>query len=177
MRSLVHLVLAVALACCALATTLERLTLDEMVQKSTAIIRGRVLDSTTVQRGNIAYTVYRLQVSERLKGGPGAATAEVYLPGGTIGGYRQSFAGTPQLDRGAEYVVFLWTSPKGITQAVGLGQGVFDVKTSTAGETILSRGPLEAEVLDAAGKRIADQGLKLTLSRLRATAAALEAQK
>lgn len=174
MRPLVQFVLAVSLACSAVATTLERLTLDEMIQKSTAIVRGKVLDSSAVQRGNIVYTVYRLQVSERIKGGTGSATAEVYLPGGTIAGYRQSFAGTPQMDRGAEYVVFLWTSPKGIPQVVGLGQGVFDVKTSATGETILSRGPLEAEVLTPAGQPVVDQGLKLTLDRLRAAA---EAQK
>lgn len=176
MRPLVQFVLAVSLACSAMATTLERLTLGEMIQKSTAIVRGKVLGFSTVQRGNIIYTVYRLQVSERIKGGTGSATAEIYLPGGTIAGHRQSFAGTPQMDRGAEYVVFLWTSPKGIPQAVGLGQGVFDVRMSAAGETILSRGPLEAEVLDPAGKKVTDQGLKLTLTRLRSSAAA-EAQK
>lgn len=172
MRLLVQSVLAVALALAAWATTLERLTLDEMILKSTAIVRGTVLESSAVQRGNIIYTVYRLQVSERIKGGSSASTTEIYLPGGAIGGFRQSFAGTPQLNRGAEYVVFLWTSPKGIPQAVGLGQGVFDVKSSSTGELILSRGPLEAEVLDAAGKPVTDLGLKLTLNSLRASAAA-----
>jgi hypothetical protein len=165
------------LALSSLATTLERLSLDEMIQRSTAIVRGKVLDSTTVQRGNMVYTVYRLQVTERIKGGAGTASTEVYLPGGAIGGYRQSFAGTPQMIRGSEYVVFLWISPKGIPQVVGLGQGVFDVKASVTGETVLSRGPLEAEVLDASGKQVNDQGLKLTLNRLRLSAAAAEAAK
>ena len=177
MRPLVQFVLAVSLACSALATTLERLTLDEMIAKSTAIVRGKVLDSSTVQRGNVVYTIYRLQVTERLKGGTGPTTAEVYLPGGSLGGYRQSFAGTPQMDRGAEYVVFLWMSPKGIPQVVGLGQGVFDVRSSASGETILSRGPLEAEVLAPSGQPITDQGLKLTMSRLRTATAAAEAKK
>ena len=177
MKPLVQFVLAVSLACTALATTLERLTLDEMIQKSTAIVRGKVLDFSTVQRGNIVYTVYRLQVSERLKGGAGPGTTEVFLPGGTINGFRQSFAGTPQMERGAEYVVFVWVSPKGIPQVVGLGQGVFDVKMSASGQTILSRGPLEAEVLTASGQPVVDQGLKLTLDRLRTSAAAAEARK
>jgi len=177
MRPLVQFVLAIALPCSAMATTLERLTLDEMIQKSTSIVRGKVLDSSTVQRGNIVYTVYRLQVSERIKGGTGPATAEVYLPGGAIGGYRQSFAGTPQLQRASEYVVFIWVSPKGIPQVVGLGQGVFDVKIGARGQTVLSRGPLEAEVLAPSGAPVVDQGLKLTLERLRTSAAAMEAQK
>ena len=177
MRPLVQFVLAVSLACSALATTLERLTLDEMIQKSTAIVRGKVLDFSTVQRGNVVYTVYRLQVAERIKGGAGPATTEIYLPGGAIAGYRQSFAGTPQMNRGADYVVFVWVSPKGVPQVVGLGQGLFDVKLSTTGETILSRGPLEAEVLSPSGKPVDDQGLKLTLERLRTSAAAAEAKK
>ncbi len=176
MRQLVHLGLLFALALTAMATTLERLTLDQMVAKSTMIVRGKVLDAASQRRGSIIYTVYRLSVTERIKGATGQSVVEVYLPGGTYGGYRQTFAGTPVLTAGAEYVVFIWASPKSTNEVIGLGQGVFDVKLGSTGELVLSRGPLEADVVDALGRKVDDQGYKLTLQKLRATAARMGAQ-
>jgi hypothetical protein len=115
--------------------------------------------------------VYRLKVSEVVKGSAGSSSVEVYVPGGTYNGYRQSFAGSPVMDTGAEYVVFIWTSPKGTNQAIGLGQGVFDVKLSASGEPVLSRGILDAQMVDSSGQAVDDQGMKLTLSGLRQTVA------
>ncbi|MBI5280389.1 MAG: hypothetical protein HY858_01815 [Candidatus Solibacter usitatus] len=177
MRILLQFGIAALLAGMVSATTLERLTLEDMVQKSMSIVRGRVLDSTSVQRGNVIYTVYRLQVSERLKGAGGASSVEVYVPGGAKAGYRQSFAGSPVMETGAEYVVFIWTSPRGINQAIGMGQGVFDVKAKPGSETVLSRGTLDAQMVDATGRAVEDQGLKLTLGRLRQVVTQAEASK
>lgn len=174
--------LLIALICTlvpAWATTLEKLSVDDMVSKSTAIVRGRSLGSATTQRGSVIYTVYRLQVTEVLKGSS-SATTEVYVPGGIYGGFKQSFAGSPALVPNTDYVIFLWTSPKGVTQVIGLGQGVFEVKASATGEAVLSRGPLEADMVDGTGRSVEDQGLKLTLGRLtqrvRALAPRREAQ-
>lgn len=166
MRPALHLALLCTLVP-AWATTLEKLSVDDMVQRSTAIVRGRALGSATAQRGNVIYTVYRVQVSEVLKGAYSAGVTEVYVPGGVYGGYRQSFAGSPSLSAGADYVIFLWVSPKGIPQVIGLGQGVFEVKTGASGEVVLARGALDADMVDGAGREVQDQGLKLTLGRLR----------
>jgi hypothetical protein len=165
MRPALHLALLCALAPAG-ATTLEKLSVDDMVQKSTSIVRGRALGATSTQRGSIIYTVYRVQIAEVLKGSIAAGTTEVFVPGGSFNGLRQSFAGSPSLATGTEYVIFLWTSPKGIPQVIGLGQGVFEVKLSASGEKILSRGPIDADFLDASGQHVHDDGLKLTLSRL-----------
>jgi hypothetical protein len=172
MRPALHIALLCALAPL-WATTLEKLSVDEMVQKSTAIVRGRSIGSATTRRGSVIYTVYRLQVSEVLKGSLSTGATEVYVPGGVYAGLRQSFAGSPALAAGADYVIFLWTSPSGITQVIGLGQGVFEVKLSAAGESVLSRGPLDADLVDATGRSVADQGLKLTLGRLQQRVRAL----
>lgn len=153
------------------ATTLEKMPVDDMARKSTAIVRGRLSGTGAgAQRGSVIYTVYRLQVSEILKGNVGP-TAEVFVPGGSFGGYRQSFAGSPVLEQGVEYVVFLWTSPKGVTQVIGLGQGVFEVKLGASGEAMLTRGPVDAQFVDATGRPVEDAGLKLTLSGLKQTVA------
>lgn len=167
MRTLLQAVLTLALVASGFATTLERLSVDEMIQKSTSIVRGRVIDVSTVQRGNLIYTVYRLSIVERLKGVSTASTTDVYVPGGAINGYRQTFAGSPVLGTGSDYVVFIWTSPRGINQLIGLGQGIFEVKASASGESVLSRGPLDADVVDSTGRSVTDQGVKLSLTNLR----------
>ena len=93
-----------------------------MINQSTAIVRARVTGSYGATRGQIIYTFYQAQVTDRWKGS-GQGTVEIALPGGTANGYRQSFPGTPQLTEGKEYVFFLWTSKSGLTQIIGLTQG------------------------------------------------------
>src|SRR5436309_225500 len=65
--------------------TLERLTLDDMIAKSTVIVRGRVTDSWAAFTGSIIYTHYQLEISETFKGA-GANRLEVVVTGGTADG-------------------------------------------------------------------------------------------
>src|SRR5450759_2270431 len=100
------------------AATLEQLSFDEMVEKSTAIVRGRVVGSYTTSKGSLIYTHYRVLVSERWKG-PAASEADLVVPGGTLGRSVQSFPGAPKLAPGADYVLFLWTAKSGLTHIIG----------------------------------------------------------
>ena len=85
--------------------TLERLTLDDLTAKSTAIVRGKVISSF---RGPIIYTHYQVQVSEQPKGTSGSSL-EVVVPGGTANNLRQIYSGAPELNLGGEFGLFLWT--------------------------------------------------------------------
>jgi hypothetical protein len=147
------------------ATSLEKLSMEQLVERSTAIVQGRVLDSATMKRGSVIYTNYRIQVAKVHKGAA-PATLEVSVPGGQFSGYRQSFSGTPRLESGAEYVIFVWTGRSGINHTIGLAQGVFDVKTTAAGQTWLTRGAIDALMLDASGKEAQDKGFSIPMSRL-----------
>jgi hypothetical protein len=155
-----------ALAIQAPATTLERLSIEEMAAKSHIIVRATVADRSSLQRGPMVYTVYKLNVSERLKG-EAAAALDVSVPGGIAGGVRQTIAGTPVLKPATEYVVFIWKSKSGILHIIGLSQGLFDLKLNSAGETVLTRGVIDAELLDKSGKEVTSTPLTLTLERLR----------
>jgi hypothetical protein len=148
------------------ATTLERLSLEEMAAKSHIIVRATVLGQAATQRGTLVYTNYSIKVTEKLKGDAGA-TLIVSVPGGTIGRVRQSFAGTPTMKSGAEYVVFIWKGKSGILHIIGLSQGLFDLKLNQAGEVVLTRGVLDAQLVDRTGKEVQSQSLELTLDRLR----------
>src|SRR5436190_854703 len=86
------------LAICALmpAATLQRLSMDELTDKATCIVRGRVSDSYAAYTGATVYTHYRVQVSERWKG-TGGSIVEVMVPGGVAKGVRQTYVGMPRL--------------------------------------------------------------------------------
>jgi hypothetical protein len=155
------------------AATLQQLTLDQMAQDATTIVKARVTGSSASFTGATIYTHYKLQVSEVWKG---SGASEVMLPGGVAGGYRQSFPGVPALKTGAEYVLFLWTSAStGITHLVGLTQGLYDVTTQADGSVLVSRPRIGETMLDLTGREVKDQAVRMNLAamktRVRGTAA------
>ena len=48
--------------------TLEKLSIDDMSQKSTLFVRGRIAGCAGDQRGSVIYTRCRVSVTERWKG-------------------------------------------------------------------------------------------------------------
>jgi hypothetical protein len=158
------------LASCAMAlpaATLERLSLDEMISKSTSIVRGKVLSSYAASNGPVIYTHYQIQVSEILKG-PTGGSVEIQLPGGVANNLRQSFAGVPQFQPGDEFVFFLWTGKTGATQILGLTQGLFSVAAGVSADPVTTRTASHEVMLEhGTGKQVKDQTLTMHLSELR----------
>ena len=159
------------LAFCAVAlpaATLERLSLDDLITKSTAIVRGKVLNSYTSTNGPVIYTHYRVQASETLKG-TANGVVEFQLPGGVSNNMRQSFAGVPRFKAGDEFVFFLWTGKTGATQVLGLTQGLFSVASGSAADPVTTRSASHEVILErGSGKQVKDQTLTMHLSQLRA---------
>src|SRR5580658_2185587 len=152
MKKLPSLIAVLWLGGSAAAATLQQLSLDQMAQSATAIVRARVTGSSASLTGSTIYTHYKLEISETWKGAP---AAEVMLPGGVAGSYRQSFPGVPALQTGAEYVLFLWKSSKtGITHVVGLSQGIFNVTQQADGSFQVDRPRIGETMLDAAGRLV-----------------------
>jgi hypothetical protein len=156
------------------AATLERLTMDDMVQKSTAIVRARVLSSaasfrgTPLGRSGMIYTHYTVQVLEQWKG-EAASRMDVAVPGGFAQGVRQSFPGAPVLALNSEYVLFLWTSRSGLTQILGLSQGLMGLRPDTSGKMLVSRNASREPMVDAAGRAVPDSGFNMSLAEFRET--------
>jgi hypothetical protein len=169
MRKLVRFAMLLAAVAAAQATTLQRLSVDDMIQQSTSVVRAKVTGSYAAMRGQDIWTFYQLQVLETLKPGATAAgvSVDVGVPGGTLGGVRQAVAGAPALAPGTEYIVFLWTSRSGLTQVIGLSQGLFLVTPDGAGNPVLTRPAAAATMLDQNGNPVADQAVSFSLSGLR----------
>ncbi|MCL5742489.1 MAG: hypothetical protein M1541_00985 [Acidobacteria bacterium] len=149
------------------AATLEKLTLDDMIQKSTDIVRAKVGSSYAAFRGSIIYTNFKIQVLERWKGTDQPAM-EVSVPGGIAGGLRQSFAGVPQLIDGKEYLLFLWKGKTGGTQVIGFTQGVFQLPNGSSAESTAVRAATTETMLEpGTGRVIKDERIEMRLQDLR----------
>jgi hypothetical protein len=147
-------------------STLQQLSLNDMIQLSTAIVHGKAQQTTSSYSGSIIYTHYKIQVSETLKG-PAATQMDIAVPGGAANRFQQIFAGTPVLAPGQDYVFFLWTSKSGLTQIIGLSQGLFVVSANSAGQLMVTRGPSSELMVNAAGKPVSDSAMQMLLSDLR----------
>ena len=166
MRTALHLcVLALATGFVTDAATLEQLSMDQMTDKATSIVRATVAGSYANVINSTVYTHYTLRTSESLKGG---MVTEVMMPGGVAGNLRQTFPGVPELKTGREYLLFVWRSSTGITHLLGLSQGVFEVTQQADGSTVASRGKIGEMMLDARGNKVADRAVSIGVADLRA---------
>jgi len=148
------------------AATLERITLDDMIGKSTAIVRGRVIGSNAAAHGSMIYTHLKIQVLERWKGSQ-LTVEDVVVPGGEVGRARQTFSGTPSLADGSEYVLFLWKGRSGLTHIIGLSQGVFDVRQASSGAKVASKSATSEMMLEpGTGRVVKDEAVEIPLDEL-----------
>jgi hypothetical protein len=148
------------------ASTLQQLSLNDMIRLSTTIVHGKAQQTVSSYSGSIIYTHYKVQVSETLKG-PAASQLDIGVPGGAASKFQQTFAGAPTLAAGQDYVLFLWTGKSGLTQIIGLSQGLFLVSTNATGQLMVARGPSTERMVNAAGQPVSDSAMQMLLTDLR----------
>lgn len=108
------------------ATTLARLSLDELAAASDAVARVRCAGTESRwERGSI-WTVTTFDVMETLKGNL-PAKIEVRLPGGRVGHLTATVDGTPRFVPGVEVILFLEKSRAGGFTVAGWVQGTFRI--------------------------------------------------
>src|SRR5437764_11349186 len=109
------------------ATTVERLSLDDMVNKAHSIVHGKVrsVRSHWSEDGRLILTTYTLDVQETIKGQSARSIALTTI-GGKIGDLTVFAAGMPSFVVGEESIVFLEKSGDK-SAVVGLNQGKFSV--------------------------------------------------
>jgi hypothetical protein len=148
--------------------TLERLSLDELIRKSTGIVRARVVGSNAEFRGSEIYTHWKVQVVERWKGATQSAI-EVLVPGGSARGFHQSVPGAPVLVAGREYLLFLWTSRSGATYITGWSQGVYELSKNAGAQWMASRPAASENMLDpGTWRRVKDEDVQMPYSEMTA---------
>jgi hypothetical protein len=119
---------AVLMATIASATTIARLSLDEMTGRSEMIVSGQVTESFTAWDSEHKYiwTHYIIAVDNSVKGS-GARTVEIAEPGGIIGIIGMNIGGATGYIKGEHVLIFLERMPNGYLRTAGLGQGKYGI--------------------------------------------------
>ena len=146
--------------------TLELLSLNDLIAKSTTIVQAQVTGSSASYAGTVIYTHYKVSVLAQWKGAA-QSTIDVLVPGGTANGIRQTYPGVPQLVAGRQYVLFLWMSSKGATYPMGFTQGVFNLLPDASGNITAAQMPTTETILaPGTGQAVRSQPLSMPLAQL-----------
>lgn len=150
-------------------STLRQLSLDDMIRQSTMIVHGTVQPANISYHGSMIFSHYTVQVTETYKG-PASTSGPVDfgVPGGSLNGTIQRVAGAPILTVGQDYVLFLWTSKSGLTQVIGLSQGLLSVITTPGAAPMVLRPAAAAGALSATGQPVTTNDISMSLSALKA---------
>jgi hypothetical protein len=159
------------------ATTLARLSLDQLASGSDAVARVRCAGGESHWENGSIWTVTTFDVVETIKGSLPRQIA-VRLPGGRVGHLTAAVDGTPKFYPGAEAVVFLERSRAGGFTVAGWVEGTFRISrdTRTGNETVTQDSSAFA-VFDAATRTFRAEGIRrMPIEEFRARVAAAVAR-
>jgi hypothetical protein len=137
------------------ATTVKHFDLGRMTASAARVFRGTVTDvragTVSVGGGQLATTIYRIQVTETFKGEFATVKDITYADVEMIGSAKadsqrsgvrhfSAFRDMPRLERGREYLLFLTAeSSIALSSPVGLAQGLFEIDTSIPSQPTANR--------------------------------------
>ena len=106
------------------STTVEKLSLEDLVHKSSRIVVGTCVSTESRWNGKntLILTTSTVEISDQIKGETDGVIRVVTV-GGTINGITQTVSGMPQFESGEEVILFLEPSKNTGWQPLGLAQG------------------------------------------------------
>jgi hypothetical protein len=108
------------------ATTLVRLSLDQLAAGSDAVARVNFSSAESRWENGTIWTITTVKVIETLKGNlPGEIS--VRLPGGRVGHLTSTVEGTPRFNPGDDAIIFLKRTPAGEFTIAGWVEGTFRI--------------------------------------------------
>lgn len=115
------------------ATTLLRMSVEDMTAASEAVVVGEVTDlkSSWNEAQTTIYTMVIFKVDQCLSGTCGD-TIMIKQRGGTVGEMTLQIPGMPKFSKGQKALLFLEPDPEGVPgfyYVVGMCQGIFDIQT------------------------------------------------
>lgn len=150
----------VLIAITASATTLSRLTLEDLARESTAIARLRCLGTRSLWDQGEIWTESRFAVVQREKGAlPGIVT--VRMLGGAAGNLRSRVDEVPEFQPGEEVYLFLWNSDSEPYRVLGWSQGTFRIaQNPQSGLETVTQDSASAPVFDARTRTFRRGGIR-----------------
>jgi hypothetical protein len=162
------------------ATTLVRLSLDQLAAAADAVARVRCTSVEARWENNEIWTVTGFEIVETMKGAlPIRIT--VRLPGGRVGHLTASVDGTPRFNAGDEAVVFLERSRAGGFSVAAWVEGTFRIsRDPRSGLETVTQDSSTFSVFDTATRAFHTEGIRrmpIEQFRERVAAAVTHAQE
>jgi hypothetical protein len=152
--------MAVVFATVCGATTLARLSLEQLAVAADAVARVRYTGAESRWEGGSVVTVTTFDVVETMKGSL-PSQISVRVPGGRVGHLIVTIDGTPRFAAGHDVIVFLERAAAGGFSVTGWVEGTFRVTTDpiTKGETVTQDSSTFA-VFDTATRSFRTEGIR-----------------
>ncbi len=141
------------------ATTLVRLSLDQLAAGSDAVARVNFSGAQSRWENGSIWTVTTAQVVETMKG---KLPAEILLrlPGGRVGHLTSKVEGTPKFIPGDDAVVFLKRTPAGGFTVAGWVEGTFRIsRDPRTGSQTVTQDSSAFAVFDATTRTFRNEGI------------------
>ena len=142
------------------ATTLARLSLDQLAAGSDAVARVRVAGGQSLWENGTIWTVVTARVLETMKGDlPEVITLR--LPGGRVGHLTASVEGTPKFQPGDDAFLFLKESQAGGYTVAGWVEGTFRIsRDPRTGVESVTQDSNAFAVFDVATRTFRTEGIR-----------------
>lgn len=154
---------ALALAMAVQATTLRRMSLDELVTAASVVARVRCENNETRWEGGHIWTFTTFEVVETLKGHETNLPARitVRLIGGKAGHVISTVDGAPRFGAGEEAILFLEPTPAGEFTVTSWVQGTFRVRRDArSGRETVTQDTGGLSIFDPATKQFRAGGVR-----------------
>ena len=132
MSGFIVLIVALSSAPRAGATTLARLSLEQMARAADAIVHARCISAESRWDRGAIWTFTEFDVLESLKGAPPERIL-VRLPGGRVGNLIANVEAVPRFQHGEEGFLFLEKMHAGDYSVTAWSEGTFRVQAAVAG--------------------------------------------
>jgi hypothetical protein len=136
------------IAVVASATTLARLSFEELAKQATAVARLRCIGAESRWEDGEIWTETRFEVVEQSKGRlPGLVT--IRTMGGRVGSLHSRIDGVPAFHAGEEAYLFLWGREGEPYRVLGWSQGAFRIiRDARTGVETVTQDSAGAEIFD-----------------------------
>ena len=148
-------VVALLAAQAAFATTVQKLSLQDLTKRSDSIVMARVDDAVSAWDAGHKeiYTTYTLQILNAVKGRKGESTVTIRQIGGIVDHIASIVPGMPSFKKGEQVVVCLTQRDKaGYPWVMGLQQGKYTVVEKDGAKFV--RNDLTDTELQLNGKKV-----------------------
>ncbi len=151
---------ACLLAASAQATTLARLSLDQMAGAADAVARVRCAGSESRWENGSIWTVTTFDIVDGLKG-PLPPRITVQMPGGKVGPIHEAVEGVPKFREGEKSILFLEKIATGGYSVTAWAEGTFRIVTDErTHRELVTQDSSSFAVFDASARTFRTEGIR-----------------